>query len=213
MARSTPDNITDWALTEFKDHYLDQKITKIAIFYYIYGILHHPLYRSMFAQNLQRDLPRVPMAVDFWQCSSIGQKLVRLHLDYEKAARFDLQWRENSKEPLSYKITGRMRLNLDSGSIEINSSLTLAGIPQRAFDYVLGTRSALEWIVDQYRFEQDDEGNVTSDPNDPQDEQYIVQLIERVTTVSLETVDLVGQLPAKLDFAAPNAGRKTPLSL
>jgi predicted helicase len=207
------DNITDWSLAEFKDHYSDSKITKTAVFHYIYAILHHPLYRDRFGQNLQRDLPHVPMTPDFWQCSNVGQKLVRLHLEYETAKRFDLQWLENPKEPLSYRVTGRMRLNQEAGSIEVNSSLTLAGIPLQAFDYKLGTRSALEWVVDQYRLEEDEGGNVTSDPNNPDNEQYIVQLIERVTTVSLETLDLIRQLPDKLEFLAPNAGRKTPLSL
>jgi predicted helicase len=153
------------------------------------------------------------MAPDFWQCSVIGEKLVRLHLGYESAKRFDLQWLESAKEPLSYRVTGRMRLNQEAGTIEVNSSLTLAGIPPRAFDYVLGTRSALEWVVDQYRREEDEDGNVTSDPNDPHDEQYIVRLIERITTVSLETLDLIRQLPEELEFSAPNAGRKTRLSL
>jgi predicted helicase len=207
------DNITDWSLAEFRDHYLDSKITKVAIFNYIYAILHHLVYRERFARNLQKDLPRIPMAADFWNCSTLGEELVRLHLGYENAQRFDLEWLENPHEPLSYRVTGRLRLNQPAGTIEVNSSLTLAGIPRAAFDYVLGTRSALEWIVDQYRYEEDADGNVISDPNDPQNEQYIVQLIERVTMVSLRTLELIGQLPETLEFAAPNAGRKTPLSL
>lgn len=91
--------------------------------------------------------------------------------------------------------------------------MTPAGIPDVAVDYILGTRSALEWIVDQYRYEQDEDGMVTSDPNDPENDQYIVQLIERVTTVSLETLSLIQQLPGELDFAAPNAGRKRAITL
>jgi predicted helicase len=179
----------------------------------VYAILHHPLYREHFAQSLQKDIPRVPMAPDFWQCSLIGEKLLQVHLGYENVKRFDLQWLENRKEPLSYRVTGRMRLNKEAGAIEVNNSLTLAGIPLQAFDYVLGTRSALEWIVDQYRLEVDEEGTTISDPNDPRDEQYIVQLIERVTTVSLETLDLIRQMPRRIEFSAPNAGRKIGLSL
>jgi predicted helicase len=207
------DNITDWSLAEFRDHYLDQKITKIATFQYIYAILHHPLYRERFAQNLQKDIPRIPMAPNFWQCAEIGEKLIGLHLGYESVKGFALEWLENPKEPLSYRVTGHMKLNPEAGTVDINSSLTLAGIPSQAFDYVLGTRSAIEWVVDQYRLEEDEEGNSVSDPNDPQDEQYIVQLIQRVTSVSLETLKLIRQLPEKLEFSAPNAGRKTPLSV
>jgi predicted helicase len=153
------------------------------------------------------------MAPNFWLCAEIGEKLISLHLGYESVKGFALEWLENPKEPLSYRVTGHMKLNAEAGTVEINSSLTLAGIPPQSFDYVLGTRSAIEWVVDQYRLEEDEEGNIISDPNDPQDEQYIVQLIQRVTSISIETLDLIRQLPEKLEFFAPNAGRKTPLSV
>jgi predicted helicase len=199
------DNITDWALAEFRRHYGDSSISKIGIFQYVYAILHHPAYRDRFAQNLQKDIPHIPMAGEFRGCASIGAKLIDLHLGYEKAKPFDLEWRENPMEPLSYKVTGKMKLDKETGTIEVNSSLTLAAIPQEAFDYVLGTRSALEWVVVQYQFEQDEEGNITSDPNDPTNEQYIVHLIERVTTVSLGTLALIRELPKNLEFVAvPN---------
>ncbi len=78
--------------------------------------------------------------------------------------------------------------------------MTLAGIPSEAFDYVLGTRSALEWVVDQYHCETDPQTEITSDPNDPADEEFIIRLIQRVTTVSLSTVNLVKQLPLRVEF-------------
>ncbi len=77
------------------------------------------------------------------------------------------------------RVTGRMRLDKDAGTIEVNSSLTVVGILPQVFDYVLGTRSALEWVVDQYRLEEDDDGNITSDPNDADNDQFIPALIER----------------------------------
>ncbi len=205
------ENITDWALTEFRDHYVDKSISKRDVFNYVYAILHHPLYRARFAENLQREIPRLPLAKDFGLCAAIGEKLLTLHVKYENVKRFELDWLENPKEPLSCRVSGRMRLNKDAGTIEVNSSLTLGGIPREAFDYVLGTRSALEWIVDQYRCEEDQAGNVTSDPNDPQNERYIVELIERVTTMSLDTLTLIRELPPHLDFVAPNHGRKRAL--
>ena len=106
-----------------------------------------------------------------------------------------------------------MRLSKAAGTIEVNSSLTLGGIPEAAFYYVLGTRSPLEWVVDQYRLEEDEDGTITSDPNDPENEQYIVQLIERVTSVALDTMALIRELPDELEFLAPNAGRKRALAL
>jgi predicted helicase len=207
------ENITDWALAEFRDHYGDRAISKRDVFNYVYAILHHPLYRERFAENLQKEIPRLPLPKDFQCCAGIGSRLVDVHVGYESAKPFELQWLENPTEPLSYRVTGRMRVNKDAGTIQVNGSLTLAGIPQDAFNYVLGTRSGLEWVVDQYRCEIDDDGTVTSDPNDPHNERYIVELIGRVTTVSLETLALVRQLPADLDFVAPNEGRKRTLKM
>jgi predicted helicase len=202
------DNITDWAVKNFRDHYGDYAISKGKIFNYVYAMLHHPQYRERFAQNLRNNIPRLPMANDFHRCADIGQKLADLHLRYEDAPRFELKWLENPTEPLSYRVTGRMRLSKAARTIEVNNSLTLAGIPEAAFDYVLGTRSALEWIVDQYRLEEDENGTITADPNDPDNEQYIVQLIERVITVSLNTLALIRKLPAEVAFTAPNQGAK-----
>lgn len=93
-----------------------------------------------------------------------------------------------------------MVLGEEQGTIKVNGSLTLAGIPKEAFGYVLGTRSALTWVVDQYHIENDPHTGITSDPNDSADEQFIIRLIERVTTVSLSTVRLVKQLPASIEF-------------
>jgi predicted helicase len=196
------DNVTNWALTEFRQHYGSKSISKLDIFHYVYAVLHHPLYRMRFAQNLQKEIPRVPMASDFRLCASIGQSMVEMHLNFEQGKRFDLEWIENPHEPLSYRVTGRMRLDKEAATIDVNSSLKLAGIPKEAFDYVLGTRSALEWVVDQYRYDKDADSGIISDPNDPENNQYVVQLIERVTTISLETLTLIRQLPVELDFVA-----------
>lgn len=161
------ENITDWALEEFREHYADRGISKWDIFHYVYAMLHHPLYREHFAQNLRNKIPRVPLVKDFRKCSDIGHRLKDLHLSYETAAPHALEWRESATEPLSYRVTGSMVLNKEQGTIRVNSSLTLAGIPAETFDYVLGTRSALEWVVDQYHCETDPHTGITSDPNDP----------------------------------------------
>jgi predicted helicase len=163
-------------------------------------MLHHPVYREHFAQNLRSEIPRVPLGKDFHNCSKIGRQLKELHVTYESADIYDLEWRESPTEPLSYRVNEPMALDKQRGTIRINSSLTLAGIPAEAFDYVLGTRSALEWVVDQYHCETDAQTGITSDPNDPADEQFIVRLIGRVTTVSRSTVDLVNQLPSTIEF-------------
>jgi predicted helicase len=204
------DNITDWSLAEFRGHYDDKTITKPQIFSYVYAILHHPAFRAHFAANLRHGIPRIPLAKDFRACVKIGEKLIELHVNYEKAVRFDLAWVESEDFPLSTKVTGRMVLDKEAGTIVVNNSLTLEGIPKDAFDYVLGTRSALEWVVDQYRYEEDEEGNALSDCNDPDDDEYIVSLIERVTTVSIETISLVASLPEHIEFIGPITGTGMP---
>ncbi|HLH36410.1 MAG TPA: type ISP restriction/modification enzyme [Alloacidobacterium sp.] len=201
------ENITDWALQELRDHYADSGISKWDIFHYVYAVLHHPLYREHFAQNLRNEIPRVPLVKDFWKCSEIGRQLKELHLAYESVSPHALEWRESATEPLSYRVTESMVLSREHGTIRVNSSLTLAGIPAEAFDYVLGTRSALEWVVDQYHYDAAPESDITSDPNDPEDEEFIVRLIERVTTVSLSTVKLVKQLPLSIEFVGLNSAK------
>ena len=122
-------------------HYGNKKITKWDIFYYVYGLLHHPGYRQRYAENLKRELPRIPLAPDFRAFATAGEKLARLHLDYEKLEPWPLEWIETPGVPLSYQVE-KMRLAKDKRSIRVNDSLTLAGIPPEVFDYRLGNRSA-----------------------------------------------------------------------
>jgi predicted helicase len=194
------ENVTDWALGKFREHYRDALITKLDIFNYVYAVLHHPLYRERFAKNLQHEIPRIPMVKGFRGVADIGKKLLNLHVHYTEATPTELEWVEDPAEPISYRVEGRMRLDKKQGTIEINKSLKLSGIPASAFDYLLGTRTALEWIVDQYQCEKIADTGDMSDPNHPVDEQYIVKLIQSVVTVSIETVRLIKQLPASPDL-------------
>ena len=188
------ENITDWGLKQFHDHYGDTTLTKWDVFYYVYGVLHHPGYREKFADNLKRDLPRIPFATDFRAFASAGKQLARLHLEYETLEPYDLQWIESDAAPLSYRVE-RMKLSKDKTSLTVNDSLALAGIPPDVFAYRLGNRSALEWIIDQYRIKTDKRSGIRSDPNRLDDEEYIVRLIGQVVRVSLETVNIVRALP------------------
>ena len=190
------ENITDWALKQFREHYDDRKIAKWDIFYYVYGILHHPGYRTKYADNLKRELPRIPYAPDFWAFSKAGKELSHWHLDYEKTDPYELQYIENKDKPLSYRVDDKMRLSKDKNSLSVNPSLTLAGIPLEAFDYRLGNRSALDWVIDQYQVKTDKRTGVVSDPNRADDPEYIVRLVGQVIRVSIETVRIVKGLPA-----------------
>ena len=190
------ENITDWSLKQFQEHYRNLNITKWDIFYYVYGILHHPGWREKFADNLKRELPRIPFAPDFQAFTSAGKQLARLHLEYETLEPYELQWIESDDVPLSYRVD-RMKLSKDKTALIVNDSLTLAGIPPDVFAYRLGNRSALEWVIDQYRLKTDKRSGIHSDPNRPDDEEYIVRLVGQVVRVSLETVEIVRGLPVE----------------
>ena len=190
------ENITDWALTQFQTHYKDNAITKWDIFHYNYGILHHPDYREKYAANLKRDLPHIPFTDDFWEFAKAGARLADLHVNYESQPEYsDLKFIQNRDVPLNWRVE-KMKLSKDKTSLIYNNFLTIAGIPIKAFDYRLGTRSALEWVIDQYRVKTDKRSGIVNDPNRADDPQYIVKLIGKVTTVSWETVDIVNELPA-----------------
>ncbi|MDM8558676.1 type ISP restriction/modification enzyme, partial [Candidatus Parabeggiatoa sp. HSG14] len=148
------ENITDWTLNHFQQHYQDNTITKWAIFHYVYGLLHHPDYREKYAANLKRELPRLPMTPDFWAFSTSGEKLAELHLNYEDATPYPLKAIENPKVPFSLNLE-KMRLSKDKKQLKYNDFLTLDGIPKQAFEYKLGNRSALDWVIDQYRIKED----------------------------------------------------------
>ena len=189
------ENITDWVLTEFQTHYKDDTITKWDIFHYNYGLLHHPDYREKYEANLKRDLPHIPFVEDFWGFTKAGAALANLHVNYESQPEYDLEFVQTPDVPLNWRVE-KMKLSKDKTQIVYNNFLTLDGIPSKAFDYRLGTRSALEWVIDQYRVKTDRRSGIINDPNRTDDPQYIVKLLGKVITVSLETIDIINNLPA-----------------
>ncbi len=189
------ENITDWALAEFRTHYSDDTITKWDIFHYTYALLHHPVYREKYEMNLKRDLPHIPFAKDFWGFVKAGAALADLHVNYESVPKYDkLRKVETPGMQVNWDVE-KMKLSKDKTQLKYNDFLTLDGIPAEVFDYRLGTRSALEWIVDQYRVKTDKRSGIVNDPNRADEPRYIVDLIARVITVSLKTVEIVKSLP------------------
>ena len=190
------ENITDWALVQFRTHYSDDTITKWDIFHYTYTLLHHPAYREKYQMNLKRDLPHIPFAEDFWGFANAGTALADLHVNYESVPKYDeLKYIETPGMPIDWRVE-KMRLSKDKTQLKYNDFLMLDGIPAEAFGYRLGTRSALEWVVDQYRVKVDKRSGIRNDPNRADQPQYIVDLIGRVISVSLRTVEIVDGLPA-----------------
>lgn len=204
------DNITDWGLEQFTGHYNDGTITKLDVFHYVYGILHDPAYREKYAANLRRELPRIPFAPDFWSVTNKGKTLMNLHVNYEDQPEYPLQevWgipkgyrtpygeeaRTINDVPLRdrYRVVKMKRNKKDPTQIIVNDFLTLTGLPLNVDDYRLGNRSAIDWIIDQYQISTDKRSGIVNDPNREDDLTYIIRLIKKVVTVSVETVGVVG---------------------
>ena len=194
------ENITDWALARFRAHYRDESIGKWDIFHYVYAFLHHPDYRERYQANLKRDLPRLLYTPDFWDFAKAGGRLGEIHIGYEEVPEYPLHFIENREVPINWRVE-KMKLSKDKTQLVYNDFLTLEGIPAKVFDYRLGNRSALEWVIDQYRVKTDKRSGIVNDPNRADDPRYIVKLIGKVIAVSLETVEIVEGLP---DLGVPS---------
>ncbi len=188
------ENITDWALAAFRAHYADDTLTKWDIFNYIYGLLHHPHYRERHTADLKRDLPHIPFVEDFWAFANAGAQLAELHVNYEAQPQYELKAIRKG-HALNLRVE-QMKLSKDKTQLIYNESLTLDGIPAKALAYRLGNRSALDWLLAQYRVKTYDKSQITNDANDAENPAAIVALIGSVITVSLKTMEIVEGLSA-----------------
>ncbi len=195
------DNITDEALISYQRSF-GSEVTKDDLFLYVYGILHSPDYRKQFASDLKKVLPRIPKVSRFAEFVEAGRRLADLHLDYETVSPYPLleQRTVNANyrvEKMRYARTGRV---IDKTTVIYNSGITVSGIPDEAHEYMLGSRSAIDWIVERYQVKTDKASGIINDPNDWAEEQgdprYILDLLARVVTVSVETMKIVKSLPA-----------------
>ncbi len=195
------ENIPDEILGDFQQTYGDKTITKEDIFYYVYGILHSPEYKQRFAADLKKMLPRIPYAEYFWAFSKAGRELAHWHLNYETIEPYPLKEFKSELylEDADYRVE-KMRFgkrNKDKTTIIYNSKITLSEIPEKAYDYIVNGKSALEWIIERYQVKKDKKSGIVNDPNDWSDDpRYIVDLVKRIVRVSLETVKIVESLPA-----------------
>lgn len=200
-AGNSVDNITDWALKQFTSNYADEigkgkaarKITKEAIFHYCYAVLHDPLYREKYALNLKREFPRIPFYTDFWQWAAWGEALMALHIGYEAIEPFALKRTDIPDEKVrasGLQPKAMLRADKDAGSITLDSETTLRGIPSAAWDYKLGNRCALEWVLDQYKEKKPKDPTIRDKFDTYRFADYkekVVDLLMRVTMVSVET--------------------------
>ena len=197
------DNITDWAFNKFTNHYGKKaKIAKDDIFAYVYAVLHDPIYRETYAINLKREFPRIPFYPDFRQWRDWGQTLLDLHIGYEtvkpwKLTRKDVEDTQAKSAGLSPK--PKLKADKDAGIIELDSETTLSGIPPECWDYKLGNRSGLEWILDQYKEKKPRDPTVAEKFNTYRFADYkeqVIELLMRVTRVSVETMEITNAMKA-----------------
>lgn len=227
------DNITDWGLSQFHQHYLTGKadvkkyleeyyrhvlgrerkkggvvselppILKEDIFHYVYAVLHHPAYRKKYELNLKREFPRIPFYDNFWQWATWGEQLMKLHIGYEQATPYPLDAIESDYEIKNSEAQAKIakaKLKADKlkGTIELDGYTTLTGIPKQAWEYKLGNRSALEWILDQYKESKPKDPTIAEKFNTYKFADYkqqVIDLLKRVCTVSVETMKIVNAMP------------------
>jgi predicted helicase len=211
------ENITDWGLEQFKTNYNDKKIKKEDIFHYVYGVLHNPAYRKKYELNLKREFPRIPFYLDFWKWAKWGKELMNLHINYEEeklfpVKRIDIKAVEKKpkqkeffpkvKEPepmfgIKPKIKVKLKADKTTGTIEIDDITTLKGIPKEVWDYKLGNRSAIEWILDQYKEKKPKDPTIAEKFNSyrfADHKEEVIELIRKVTTVSMETMAIINRM-------------------
>ncbi len=216
--------ITDEALKHFTEFYGEQEnIQKEDIFYYIYGLLHSEDYREKYADNLSKQLPRIPRvksAVDFWAFSNAGRELAHYHLNFETVPMYNGVLFTGGLSISNNRIVGGAdsdfyvekmkhpkRLNLETGKNEddptkviYNKKFTLENIPEEAYGYVVNGKPALEWVIERQSVKVDKASGIVNDANDwaietMQNPRYPMELFLRVVTVSLETNRIVANLP------------------
>jgi len=204
------DGITDEGLSHFQAAYSSESVSKEDIFFYVYGLLHSSDYRERFADNLGKELPRIPCVksvADFWAFSRAGRDLAELHLEYETVPMYPAKIDAGDK-PLTdadYRVErmkfGKNGKDKDRTTIHYNERITVSGIPPEAYDYVVNGKPAIEWVMERQSVKTDKDSGIVNDANDWATEtmgnaRYPLELLLRVVTVSLETMKIVRALPA-----------------
>ena len=214
------ENIPDETISRFQKHYRDKAINADAIFYYVYGLLHSPDYKTRFAADLKKMLPRIPKVdslEDFRRFSKAGRALAELHVGYDDVEGSPLTVKvENKKQagqddPDDNELYRARKMRFggaakspDKTTIKYNDCITVEGIPLEAYEYIVNGKSAIEWVMERYQVTQHKDSKIINDPNDWSDDpRYILELLGKVVAVSMKTVEIVDQLP-KLETLSQN---------
>ncbi len=191
--------ISGYALNLFRRHYKDNSIVEEEIFYYIYAILHHKGYLEKYKNSLAKEAPRIALSEDFKELSILGKELAKLHLNYEKremhtSVKHNLL--ENAEMEGYYDVV-QMKKDKKGDRILYNNHITITQIPQKAFDYVVNGKSAIDWVIERYSITKDKDSLIENNPNDYAGGKYIFELLCRVITLSVKSVDLIEKISMK----------------
>ena len=200
------DNITDWALNKFTKHYGKKAgVTKDAIFAYCYAVLHDPVYRAKYALNLKREFPRIPFYPDFAQWTAWGEALLKLHIDYEEVAPWPLE-RVDTANPKRAegshpkpKLKSVLADGAETGGVAVDEDTQLSGIPAGVWDYRLGNRSAIDWVLDQHKEKKPRDPTIREKFNTYRFADYkeiMIELLGKVVRVSIETNTITDSMAA-----------------
>jgi predicted helicase len=211
------DGISDAGLTYFQQAYPNESLNREDIFYYIYGLLHSPEYRERYADNLSKELPRIPCVkatIDFWHFSQSGRDLAELHLNYETVDKYPVTLdcgkrtiKQLKDEDFCVTKMKRPKIKVDGKNVNDNSTIiynhaiTLRDVPLEAYDYVVNGKAAIEWVMDRQAITTDKKSGIVNDANDGAVEtmnnpKYPLELLQRVITVSIKTNEIVSSLPS-----------------
>ena len=197
------DNISKDAVEKFKSYYRDKSINADEIFFYVYGLLHSKCYREKYKNNLTKEPTRIPTVNDFHRFLEIGKKLSDLHVNYETAPKhkglnIQIQW-SLLKDDEVFKVTKmkhpKKNNKEDKSQIIYNDFVTISGIPEKAYEYEVNGYSAIKWIMDRYQVKKCSNSEIINDPNRNDDPKYILNLLQRIVHISIESVDLINSLP------------------
>lgn len=191
--------ISGYALNLFRRHYKDNAIVEEEIFYYIYAILHHKGYLEKYKNSLAKEAPRITLSEDFKELSVLGKELAELHLNYESG---EMHTSVKYTTLMNAEIEGyydvvQMKKDKKGDSIIYNQNITITEIPQKAFDYVVNGKSAIDWVIERYQKTMDKESLIENNPNDYAGGQYVFELLCRVIKLSVKSVDLIEKISEK----------------
>jgi predicted helicase len=194
------DNITDWGLNRFVAHYGKKGVTKDAIFHYVYAVLHDPVYHETYALNLKREFPRIPFYPDFARWVAWGEALIAIHSGYEEVEAWPVERIDTpAKRAEGTHPKPILKSYPEQGLVMVDADTQIVGIPAQAWDYRLGNRSAIDWVLDQHKEKRPRDPTIAAKFNTYRFAEYkesMIALLAKVVRVSVDTVAITEAMKA-----------------